>query len=157
MIEFHNLSNNQNTKDLVYAISETILGIPKNELGEEFLQEFDRFIGTLEGYLIKNIKILLFTLNCRFSATIFVLRFKKFTDLPIEKREQYLAKWSLSRIALLRTAYVTLKALSGWSFYALEKSWPEFNYPGHTIGREHETPTLLYGKQPWVDLRGGAQ
>jgi hypothetical protein len=27
------------------------------------------------------------------------------------------------------------------------------NYPGHTIGREHQTPTLLYGKEPWVTNR----
>ena len=51
----------------------------------------------------------------------------------------------------MRTGYNTLKSISGWSFYSLEKKIIQEipSYPGRTIGREQETPTLLEGKEPW--------
>ena len=46
---------------------------------------------------------------------------------------------------------MTLKAICGWSYYSIEENFKKEipDFPGKTIGREKETPTLLHGKENW--------
>lgn len=138
--------------DLFYKIGETILGIPQSELNEVFLKEADRFINTLDTFLLDQLHVLFILVNSRFISLVTILRFKKFQNLSIEKRERFLQNWSKSKIPILRTGVVTLKALCGWSYYSLEKCWEEIEFKGPTIGKENITPTLLFGKTTWKDM-----
>lgn len=140
---------------LVLKIGEAILGIPEDELGDEFVREVDRIILTFEDFLQFEVKKLLFLFNSTLTSFFIFFSFKKYTKMTIENRERYVKKWMNSRIGLLRTGYVTLKAICAWAYYSSTKSWDEMNFPGETIGREHLTPTLLFGKEPynWEDQK----
>ncbi len=131
------------------AVAEAILGVPRAELGDDFKFNVDEYIIGLPLHLQKDLKRLFFSLGSPFVSLFFVGRFSRFSRLSITQRRSYLKKWSLSRIPLLRTGYVALKSLCGWGYYSQESVHAELDYPGPTIGREDETPTLLYGKQKW--------
>lgn len=133
----------------VLAIGETLLGVPPKELGEDYIYELDRIIFTLEDYIQKDIHTLIWLFNSRLAAIVFGYSFQPFIKMSSEKREKYMVKWMKSRIPLLRTMYVTLRALVSWAYYTSEQAETEVDFPGSTIGREHELPTLLFGKEPY--------
>lgn len=135
--------------ELLWSLGELILGIDKDELGEEFIHEADAFISNLDDFLIDDLKRLLKLFNSRFISFLRILKFTRFVDMTKALQEKYYQSWTGSRIPLLRTGSSTLRALCGWSYYSLEKSWDDLEIPGKTIGREDKTPTLLEGKQPW--------
>lgn len=135
--------------ELLYSLGQMILGYTKEELGNEFLEEADKFICNLDDFLIGDLRLLLNLFNSRLVSFLLTGSFKKFEDKDIHAQEQYYRKWSQSKLGLLRTGASTLRALCGWSFYSLEKSWNELDIPGKTIGREDITPTLLEGKMTW--------
>ncbi|MCG3219129.1 MAG: hypothetical protein KAR35_09000, partial [Candidatus Heimdallarchaeota archaeon] len=135
--------------NVILDLGETILGVPKEELGKEFVIEADGFLDTIDDFQKKDFHILLWLVNSRIAALFFGKSLKRFAKMDDDAKEVFLKKWMLSRLPLLRIGYVAFRALCGWSYYSLEKSWPEMDYPGETIGREHETPTLLFGKKPW--------
>ncbi|MFV2014252.1 MAG: hypothetical protein ACC656_02400 [Candidatus Heimdallarchaeota archaeon] len=132
----------------VLTIGETLLGVPKEELGEDFVYELDRIITLLEDFLHKDIHTLIWLINSRFAALIVGKSFKPLKNMNPTKREKYMEKWMKSRIPIFRTSYVTLRAFASWAYYTSERGESEINFPGLTIGREHELPTLLYGKEP---------
>lgn len=132
----------------VLVIGETLLGVPEEELGEDYVYEFDRIVSTLDDYLHKDIHTLIWLFNSRFAALFVGLSFKPFKTMKPAKREKYMIKWMKSRIPVFRTIYVTLRALTSWSYYTSEQGETEVNFPGPTIGREHELPTLQFGKEP---------
>ncbi len=137
------------------AVAEAILGVPKSELGDEFKYNVDEYILGLPSHLKKDLSLLFFALSSPFVSLFFVGRFSSFSRLSVSRRRSYLKKWSVSRIPLLRTGYAALKSLCGWGYYSQESVHAELDYPGPTIGREDETPTLLYGKEklkPPVDV-----
>ncbi len=138
---------------IIYASGETILGVPRAELGTEFVNEFEHVINSFESYLQKDVHTLFILLNSRILALFFVGTLTPFSRMPQYKRDKYLKKMMLSKIPLFRTAYSTIKALCGWSYYSLKKTWEELDFPGETIGREHLTPTLLKGKKPWEEMK----
>ncbi len=127
---------------VVMCAGEALLGVPRKELGGDFVAAFDRVAADLEDFLRSDLHKLLLLLN--------VVTLGRFTRMEASRRERLLAGWGHSRIPLLRTSFVTLRALCGWSWYSLRKSWPELEFPGETIGRENELPTLLFGKSPWT-------
>ncbi len=139
--------------ELITLIGETILGVPRSELEPEFVNALDSVVWGLDDYLQKDVKTLFWLFNSRVTSIFIGRSFRKFSSMQLEDREKYILKWMKSRIPILRTAYTSLRSLCGWSYYSLQKSHTEMNYPGHTIGREHQTPTLLYGKEPWVAKR----
>jgi len=130
-------------------IGETILGIPKSELGTDYIYAGDRYCITLDKHLHRSIHLLLYLVNSFLMCLIIGRNFGGLSKMSIEKRKKYLNRWKNNKIPLFRTSFVTLKALSGWSIYSLEKTWEEIKYPGSPIGREDKIPTLLYGKHPW--------
>ena len=127
---------------VVMCAGEALLGIPRRELGDDFIAEFDRIAAGLESFLRADLHHLLLLLN--------VASLGRFTRMEVSRRERLLAGWGHSRIPLLRTSFVTLRSLSAWSWYSLRKSWPELDFPGETIDKEHKLPTLLFGKSPWT-------
>ncbi len=128
---------------ILLAVGETILGIPQQELGQDFVDEINRYVGSLEPYLRKDIKTLVTLFNSRISVFMKILTFKPFHTLPLDEREQYLDTWKTSTIPLFRTGYVALRSLAGWAYYSSEKGAEEMGSYGKTIGKEKETPTLL--------------
>jgi len=134
---------------VVIGLGETVNGVPKDELGDLYLKEADEFIMNLEEFLRKDLKTLFGMFNSSLMAFFFTGRVTRFTNMDQDRKERYFKKWSGSRIPLFRTAAKTLGAIAGWSYYCNETAWEEMNYPGKTIGREHLTPTRLYGKEPW--------
>ena len=140
---------------LILSLGEIILGIPEDELGEEYVREVDRIILTFEDFLQFEVKKLLYLFNSTLTSLLISFSLKKYTKMSMENRERYIKKWMFSKIGLLRTGFVTLKGICAWSYYSLNKSWEEMSYPGETIGREHLTPTLLFGKEPynWEDQK----
>ncbi len=140
---------------LLLSIGEIILGIPEDELGEDYIREADRIILTFEDFLQFEVKKLLYLFNSSLTSLFISFSFKKYTKMSKENRAKYCEKWMYSKIGLLRTGFVTIKAISAWAYYSSTKSWEEMDYPGETIGREHLTPTLLFGKEPykWEDKK----
>ena len=140
--------------ELMFDVGQTILGIPKKERGKEFILEMDRYLSGMPKFFHRDLKMLFFLVGSRISSLIWVHRFSKFQKLSSDKQEQLLEKWSKSRISLIRTAYMTLKAICGWSFYSQEEKFKQEvpDYPGRTIGREKDTPTLLFGKENWQEI-----
>jgi hypothetical protein len=139
----------KNEVSTVLHIGEALLGVPQDELGIEFIQAYDEAVVSLDNFLHRDIHILLYLFNSRIMSILIGRSFKKYNSMTLEKREQYTNRWMKSKFPLFRTVYRTLQSLCGWSYYSLEKCHEEMDYPGHTIGREHETPTFLYGKEPW--------
>ncbi len=138
-----------NKSQIVMALGEVVNGVPREELGNRFLKEADSFIMNLDDFLRKDLGTLLHLFNSRIMVLLLTGKFKNFTSMDMEEGGRYISKWSGSRIPLFRTAAKTLAAVAGWSYYCNDSAWEEMNYPGKTIGREHLTPTLLYGKEPW--------
>ncbi len=132
----------------VLVIGETLLGVPIVELGEDYVYELDRIVTTLDDFLHRDIHTLIWLFSSRLAALLVGKSFKPFKNMNPTKRENYMKKWIKSRIPIFRTAYVTLRALTSWSYYTSEKGEAEVDFLGSTIGREHELPTLLYGKEP---------
>ncbi len=122
----------------VLNIGEIFLGVPKNELGWEFIQAFDDTAIGLDKFLHKDLHTLLWLFNSHLMSLFLKLSFHRFDSMSKTNKELYVRKWMTSPIPILRTGFRTFQALSGWSYYSLEKSYPEMKYPGHTIGREHE-------------------
>lgn len=148
------MSNNykffkKNEVDTALHAGKIILGIPADELGDEYLEEMDRLLSTFEPFLQKDVHTLLKLLNLRFLNLLFNRTIQPFSRSNDIVQRIYIRKFMLSKISLLRTSFVTMKAVCGWSYYSLNKCWPEMEFPGETIGREHLTPTLLFGKEPW--------
>jgi len=142
---------------LLWSLGELILGIDQEELGEEFIFEADAFISNLDDFLIDDLTRLLKLFNSRFVAMLRVMKFTKFVDMDRELKKEYYQSWTNSKIGLLRTGSSTLRALCGWSYYSLEKSWDDLEIPGKTLGREDKTPTLLEGREPWESWKEGRQ
>lgn len=143
--------------DLIKKVGETLLGVPYDELSEEYILGFDSYVNGLEDFLQKDVKTLFWMTNSRFLSIFLVFRIKKFNSLNLKKRTKFLRKMSLSHIPLLRTSYVTWRALVSWAFYTTTDLTKEMDYPGTTIGREDETPTLLFGKHKWQEIKEGTQ
>ena len=137
--------------EIVLSLGEVLLGYEQDELGSEFIAEADAFLGGLEPFLQSDLKLLLRIINMRSINFLFTGKFKKFTSQSSKSRKKLFEKFVYSRISLLRTGGSALRALCGWSLYSIEKTWAELDYPGITIGREDETPTLLYGKEKWTE------
>ena len=131
------------------AVAEAILGVPRPELGDDFKFNVDEYVVWLPSHLQKDLKLLFSVLGSPLISLFFVGRLSRFSKLSVTRRRSYLKKWSLSRIPLLRTGYMALKSLCGWGYYSQESVHAELDYPGPTIGREDETPTLMYGKEKW--------
>lgn len=132
----------------VLVIGETLLGVSKEELGEDYIYELDRIVTTLDDFLHKDIHTLIWLFNSRFAALFVGRSLKPFRSMNPTKRVKYMKKWMMSRIPIFRTIYVTLRALTSWAYYTSERGETEIGFPGSTIGREHELPTLLFGKEP---------
>jgi hypothetical protein len=132
----------------VLVMGETMLGVPEVELGEDYVYELDRTISDLDDFLHKDLHTLIWLFNSRLAALMVGRSLKPFINMNPTKREEYMKKYMKSRIPLLRTIFVTIKALTSWPYYTSEKAEAEIDFLGPTIGREHKLPTLLYGKEP---------
>lgn len=138
------------------AIGETFLGVPPDRLGDDFVAEIDRYVGLLDDFLIKDIKTLVSLFGSPFMVFLRTGRPKGFEKLNLQQRVKYAKGWGTSRIPLLRTGYVALRSLCGWAYYSNEEHGEEVGHLGKTIGREHETPTLLSKKfYPDSPIAGG--
>ncbi len=129
--------------ELLLCIGETILGIPAENLGDDFIQEINRYVGLLDDYLIKDLKNLVTMFGSRAMVFMRLFKFKKFVGLSPTDRLRYVKSWGTSRIPLLRTGYTALRSLCGWAYYSNDDHGEELGHLGKTIGREKETPTLL--------------
>ncbi|MHA2097704.1 MAG: hypothetical protein ACW99A_03380 [Candidatus Kariarchaeaceae archaeon] len=132
----------------ILIMGETLLGVPVEELGEDYVYEFDRTITNLDNFLHKDIRTLIWIFNSRIAALFVGMSIKPFKNMNPTKRENYMKKYMKSRIPIFRTIYVTLKALTSWPYYTSERGEAEVDFFGPTIGRENELPTLLFGKEP---------
>ena len=135
--------------NIIRYASETILGVPLEKLEKNFILETDRYINNLPKYLQKDFKRLLKMFDSKILAVVMIHRYKSFTTMNTKEREIYFKKWLLNRIPIFRTGANALKSLCGWAFYSQEIGQQEMNYLGPTYTREHETPTLLFNKEPW--------
>ena len=135
----------------ILNVGEVILGIPKDDLGDDFILEVDQYLSGLPKFFFRDIKILLFLFNSRITSIMMMRKFKKFISFKYQEKEKFLEKWAKSRVFLLRMGYLTLKSVCGWGFYCNESKVKREipDYPGRTINREQETPTLLFGKEAW--------
>ncbi|RMG37814.1 MAG: hypothetical protein D6732_06155 [Methanobacteriota archaeon] len=125
------------------AIGEAFLGIPPEDLGEDFVQEMDRYVGLLDDFLIKDIKTLISLFGSPIMVFLRTGRFKSFENLSLDQRVRYAKGWGTSKIPLLRTGFTALRSLCGWTYYSNEEHGAEVGHLGKTLGREKETPTLL--------------
>lgn len=142
--------SNKNAITILH-VGEVVLGIPKEELGNDFILEVDNYLTGLPKFFFRDLKILFFLFNSRLMSIIMMRKLKKFTKMKKADKERFLEKWAFSRLSLIRMGYLTLKSISGWGFYCQEdkvkRHIPDF--PGRTLNREQKTPTLLFGKEPW--------
>ena len=135
---------------LIEHIGSTIIGVPIDKLGENYLKEIDEFLFTLPKWVQKDFKLLFWSFNSPFLRFYFMFSFRSFTKMNNKQKLKYIKKWGNSRIPLMRSGAMGLKGVVSWGFYSQNEAFlEEIKYPGSTIGRENETPTLLYGKEPW--------
>ncbi len=66
---------------------------------------------------------------------LFDLRRKRFTSLPPDQQQQYLAGWMNSTLGVRRTVFRVLKALVVAGFYQEPRTWPAVGYDGPWLGR----------------------
>ena len=144
--KFNFLKKKEVTKFLL--IGDTLLGVPEEELGEDYVYELDTIITSLYDFLYKDIHTLIWLVNSRLAGLMIGRSFKPFKKMSSAKRESYMEKYMKSRIPIFRTMYSTLRALTSWAYYTSVQGEEDVNFPGPTIGREHELPTLVYGKEP---------
>lgn len=142
------------TKDIetLLYVGEVILDIPKQKLGLSFVTKIDTFLHSLTRdtpHLTKDLRLQFNSINSRLIAFLLVRRFSKFTNMKSSMRERYLQAWMKSRIPLLRKGFVAFRGLCGWGYYGESDVQKEVGFLGLPLGREHETPTLLYGKKAW--------
>ena len=141
---------NKKKATLLEHIGSTIIGVPIDQLGDRYIEEIDEFLFTLPKWVQKDFKLLFWSFNFPFTRFFFMFRFTSFTKMNEDQKMKYIKKWSKSRIPLMRSGFMGLKGAVCWGFYSQNKAFlEEIKYPGKTIGREHETPTFLYGKEPW--------
>ncbi len=136
------------TKVLIHA-GEAILGVPREELGEKYLEEIDDYLSGLPPWLKKDIHLLLRFFDSRILSLFLMFKFKPFTKMSRDEKEAYLKKWAFSKISLMRSGMTGLKSLCGWGYYCQEEHWKDLDFPGPPLGQEDKVPTLLYGKHPW--------
>ena len=142
------LSNKQ--AKLLEHVGSSILGVPIDKLGSDFIKEIDDYLDTLPKWVQKDFKLLFWSFNFPFTRFFFRLRFTSFIKMKPDQKLGYLKKWGKSRIPLMRSGLTGLKGVVAWGYFSQNKGFLEaIQYPGSTIGQEHLTPTLLYGKQPW--------
>ena len=53
-----------------------------------------------------------------------------FSQMDLEHRRAYLAKWENHRIPLLRSGFIGLKKLAMSCYYASPETWASIHYPG---------------------------
>ena len=146
--EFENFTYlSENESILLKFAGESILGIPIEYLGSKYTKEIDSYLSTLPEWLRKEYKLIFKISNLKLTGFVYTKRFKNFTKLSKQQRQKFIKTFSTSRIPLLRSAFFGLKSICAWGYYSQDNSIQD--YPGNTIGREHETPTLLFGKHPW--------
>ncbi|MHA1989380.1 MAG: hypothetical protein ACW981_01790 [Candidatus Hodarchaeales archaeon] len=135
----------------ILHVGEVVLGIPKEELGQDFILEIDHYLSGLPKFFFRDIKILFFLFNSRLMSVVMMRKLKKFTNMKRADKEKFLDKWANSRLSVIRMGFLSLKSMCGWAFYSQEDKVKTQipDYPGRTLNREHETPTLLFGKEPW--------
>ena len=73
---------------------------------------------------------LLSTLDNRFVALLFDLRFTPFVDMPPEEQTAYLRDWMTSWIPQRRAGFQALKRLSTFAYYTHPEVWPAIDYGG---------------------------
>ncbi|MCE7733295.1 MAG: hypothetical protein GPJ54_00360 [Candidatus Heimdallarchaeota archaeon] len=132
----------------ILVIGETLLGVPEEVLGEDYVYELDRIITSLDDFLYKDVHTLIWLVNSRFAGFTIGRSLKPFKKMTSAKRESYIEKFMKSRIPIFRTMYGTLRALTSWAYYTSVQGEEDVKFPGPTIGHEHELPTLAYGKEP---------
>lgn len=144
---------NKKEGEVLASCAQAILGVPRDDLNEDFLDIVNEYVFGLPSYFHGLIHILLRVFNFPLIVFFFLFKLKSFTRLSTEDQKRYVEKWLLSRIPLFRTGYMTIKALVSWGYYTSDKGLNELDFPGVPLGREHELPTLLYGKEPWSEWR----
>jgi hypothetical protein len=143
--DFKYLSENESL--ILKHAAETILGIPLDQLGSKFVEEIDDYLYNFPEWLKKEYKLIFRIFNMRFSGLIFIRRLKNFTKMDTGQKVKFVRNFSSSRLPMIRSAFYGLKSICAWGYYSQDDVFVDF--PGKTIGREHETPTLLYGKEAW--------
>ena len=56
---------------VILDLGETILGVPKEELGNEFVSEADSFLETIDDFQKKDFHILLWLVNSRLTSLLY--------------------------------------------------------------------------------------
>ncbi|MFW9779319.1 MAG: hypothetical protein ACFFE8_10745 [Candidatus Heimdallarchaeota archaeon] len=143
--DFQYLSDHEGI--ILEQAAETILGVPIDQLGSEFLPEIDDYLYNSPEWLRNEYKLIFRIFNMKIMGLVFIGRLKNFTNMEIDQKTKYVINFACSRLPMIRSAFTGLKSICAWGYYSHESAFADF--PGKTIGREHETPTLLYGKEAW--------
>lgn len=89
---------------------------------------FDEFAATDYPEVQKDFKSVITLLE--HGAPVLDFKFKRFTQMNDDEKDEYLRGWESSKLALLRGAFVGLKKLCFMGFYTNEKVWPHIGYDG---------------------------
>ena len=120
---------------IVVALGETLFpstgeGDP---CGSEVLPEaFDEFLPTLAADKRKELGKAL----ALFDFVSIFRHGKRFSNLSLDRRAQYLERWMRSRIALCRIIYRALRETCALLYYQDRRTWPAIGYSGPPVSRD---------------------
>lgn len=66
---------------------------------------------------------------------LFGYSWRRFSALALEERREYLKAWADSRLAIRRSAFLALKGLLTFYYFASPEVWPATGYDGPWLGR----------------------
>lgn len=92
---------------------------------------FDEFAATDYPEAQKDFKSVITLLE--HGAPMLDFKFKRFTQMTTDERDEYLRGWESGKLVLLRGAFVGLKKLCFMGFYTNEKVWPHIGYDGSWV------------------------
>jgi len=105
---------------IVCAVGEALLpeggDIPPSYEEARVPQFIDEYLGFVPTTTRRLIKALFFLME--HATYLFAFTTRRFSDLPVEKRVQYLSGWEKSRLYPRRVAFTSLRAIYGMAYVA---------------------------------------
>lgn len=90
----------------------------------------DRILARAEEGVRKDFKQLLGLFENALAGLLFAGSTKPFTQLDPEDQDRVIADWRDSRLALRRTGFQALRAVTAGAYYGSPLLWPALGYPG---------------------------
>lgn len=122
------------------AIARATLGLGDERV--DVAAEVDRIIAAMDRAVQRDIRWILRIFE--HGTHVFDLKGRRFTRLPREDQEKYLAGWMESSMGARRIVFRALKLMAALGYYRLPSTWAALGYDGPWLGRREEARLAQY-------------